>query len=35
MLAGAHFRSSDEDATYLGQHIGRYVLRTTLSPYSH
>jgi len=35
MFAGAHFRFSDEDANYLGQHVGRYVLRTTLVPYSH
>ena len=31
MLAGHHFRFSDEDALYLGQHISRYVLRTTLA----
>jgi hypothetical protein len=31
MLSGAHFRFSDEDALYLGQHISRYVLRTTLA----
>ena len=31
MLSGNHFRFSDEDALYLGQHISRYVLRTTLS----
>jgi hypothetical protein len=31
MLSGAHFRFSDEDALYLGQHIGRYVLRTILA----
>ena len=32
MLSGAHFRFSNEDALYLGQHIGRYVLRTILPP---
>jgi len=31
MLSGNHFRFSDEDALYLGQHISRYVLRTTLA----
>ena len=31
MLSGHHFRFSDEDALYLGQHISRYVLRTTLA----
>jgi hypothetical protein len=31
MLSGAHFRFSNEDALYLGQHISRYVLRTTLA----
>jgi hypothetical protein len=31
MLSGAHFRVSNEDARYLGQHIGRYVLRTILA----
>jgi hypothetical protein len=31
MLSGAHFRFSDEDALYLGQHISRYVLRTILA----
>jgi hypothetical protein len=30
MLSGAHFRFANEDARHLGQHIGRYVLRTTL-----
>lgn len=32
MFAGHHFRFSDDDALYLGQHIGRYVLRTILDP---
>ena len=31
MLSGAHFRFSNEDALYLGQHIGRYALRTILA----
>ena len=31
MLSGNHFRFSDEDALYLGQHISRYVLRITLA----
>jgi hypothetical protein len=31
MLSGAHFRFANEDARYLGQHIGRYVLRTILA----
>ena len=31
MLSGAHFRFSDEDALYLGQHISRYVLRNILA----
>jgi PAP2 superfamily len=32
MLSGHHFRFSNEDALYLGRHIGRYVLRTILDP---
>jgi hypothetical protein len=31
MLSGAHFRFSNEDALYLGQHISRYVLRNILA----
>jgi hypothetical protein len=31
MLSGAHFRFSDEDALYLGQHVGRYVIRNMLA----
>jgi hypothetical protein len=32
MLSGHHFRVANEDALYLGQHIGWYVLRTILDP---
>lgn len=32
MLSGHHFRFSNEDALYLGRHIGRYMLRTVLDP---
>jgi hypothetical protein len=31
MLSGQHFRFANEDALHLGQHIGRYVLRTILA----
>jgi hypothetical protein len=31
MLSGAHFRFSDEDALYLGQHISRYAIRNILA----
>jgi hypothetical protein len=31
MLSGAHFRFSDEDALYLGQHVSRYVIRNILA----
>ena len=31
MLCGAHFRFSDEDALYLGQHVSRYVIRNILA----
>jgi hypothetical protein len=31
MLSGAHFRFSDEDALYLGQHVSRYVIRNMLA----
>jgi hypothetical protein len=31
MLSGQHFRFSDEDARYLGQHVSRYVIRNILA----
>jgi hypothetical protein len=31
MLSGQHFRFSDEDALYLGQHVSRYVIRNILA----
>jgi hypothetical protein len=31
MLSGAHFRFSDEDALYLGQHVSRYAIRNILA----
>jgi hypothetical protein len=31
MLSGQHFRFSDEDALYLGQHVSRYVIRNMLA----
>jgi hypothetical protein len=31
MLSGHHFRFSDEDALYLGQHVSRYVIRNILA----
>ena len=31
MLSGAHFRFSNEDALYLGQHVSRFALRTILA----
>jgi hypothetical protein len=31
MLSGHHFRFSNEDALYLGQHVSRYVIRNILA----